>query len=397
MRGGFNQGKARTLRTSWQAVALLLALLWLAACAPSAGRLDAAPGGVHASPPSAVPGAGPVAALRFIGSVELPTGHRFDGVEVGGLSGIDYDADRDLFYVISDDRARHGPARFYTLRLALQDGGLAAGDLTLQSMVAMRDCDGVPFAALAVDPEAIRYRADVDTLLWADEAGAMAVREMTRDGRCRRRLELPGYYAPRQGGGPRRNLGLESLALAPDGVALYTAVENALQQDGPAATPGTASAVRLLRLDATTGAATAEYVYRVDPVPFERLLPVGPLTNGLVELLALGDGRLLAVERAFAAGIGNAIRIYRVDTATASDVLGLAALRGRDGLRPVAKQLLLDLGDLGIRLDNIEGVSLGPRLANGHRTLVLVSDNNFRQGQVTQFLAFEVVPSGLAD
>ena len=34
----------------------------------------------------------------------------------------------------------------------------------------------------------------------------------------------------------------------------------------------------------------------------------------------------------------------------------------------------------------------GPRLPNGHATLVFASDDNFGKGQVTQFLLFEVLP-----
>jgi hypothetical protein len=47
------------------------------------------------------------------------------------------------------------------------------------------------------------------------------------------------------------------------------------------------------------------------------------------------------------------------------------------------KRLLLDLDDLGIPLDNVEGMTFGPR-----RSLVLVSDNNFAATQFTQFLVF---------
>ena len=43
-------------------------------------------------------------------------------------------------------------------------------------------------------------------------------------------------------------------------------------------------------------------------------------------------------------------------------------------------------------MDNIEGASFGPNLPDGNRSLVLVSDNNFTPVQVTQFLAFEVLP-----
>ena len=52
------------------------------------------------------------------------------------------------------------------------------------------------------------------------------------------------------------------------------------------------------------------------------------------------------------------------------------------------KTLLLDLRTLGIPLDNIEGMTLGPQLPDGRRSLVLVSDNNFAASQFTQFLLF---------
>ncbi len=57
----------------------------------------------------------------------------------------------------------------------------------------------------------------------------------------------------------------------------------------------------------------------------------------------------------------------------------------------VSKKLLYNLDDLGIPLDNIEGISWGPTLEDGSRALILVSDNNFTPGtQFTQFLAFRI-------
>jgi hypothetical protein len=54
------------------------------------------------------------------------------------------------------------------------------------------------------------------------------------------------------------------------------------------------------------------------------------------------------------------------------------------------KKLLLDLDTLGIPLDNIEGLTFGPRLRDGRQSVVLVSDNNFAATQFTQFLLFAV-------
>ena len=57
-------------------------------------------------------------------------------------------------------------------------------------------------------------------------------------------------------------------------------------------------------------------------------------------------------------------------------------------VRPVQKTLLLDLRTLGLPLDNVEGMTIGPDLPDGRRSLLLVSDNNFAATQFTQFLLF---------
>ena len=55
------------------------------------------------------------------------------------------------------------------------------------------------------------------------------------------------------------------------------------------------------------------------------------------------------------------------------------------------KHLIFDFASLKLpHLDNIEGMTWGPTLANGKRTLVFVSDDNFSPMQTTQFLAFEL-------
>ena len=73
----------------------------------------------------------------------------------------------------------------------------------------------------------------------------------------------------------------------------------------------------------------------------------------------------------------------------ADDVNGVDSLAGMlGGVRPVQKTLLLDLRTLGLPLDNVEGMTIGPTLPDGRRSLVLVSDNNFAPSQFTQFLLF---------
>jgi hypothetical protein len=87
----------------------------------------------------------------------------------------------------------------------------------------------------------------------------------------------------------------------------------------------------------------------------------------------------------------NHVRIYAMETQGATDIEAMPALAGATYV-PVRKRLLLDLEKIGLaKIDNIEGISWGPRLENGHRSLIMISDDNFNAQQVTQILAFEVL------
>jgi hypothetical protein len=100
------------------------------------------------------------------------------------------------------------------------------------------------------------------------------------------------------------------------------------------------------------------------------------------------------MERSFsvgASGTGNKIRLYDVSLRHADNVNGFDSLATLlSGLRPAKKTLVLDLDELGIPLDNVEGMAFGPKLSHGRRSLILVSDNNFAPAQFTQFLLFSV-------
>jgi hypothetical protein len=60
-------------------------------------------------------------------------------------------------------------------------------------------------------------------------------------------------------------------------------------------------------------------------------------------------------------------------------------------LELASKKLILNMDDLGIFIDNIEGLTFGPKLVNGNPSLIFVSDNNFSDKQKTQVLVFELV------
>lgn len=109
--------------------------------------------------------------------------------------------------------------------------------------------------------------------------------------------------------------------------------------------------------------------------------------------MALDRDRFLVLERASIYTDNNwKARIYLVDLHGATDVLGRDSLTDPSArpVQPVRKTLVTDPSDVpGLtRVDNVEGITLGPRLPDGRRTVVLVSDDNFATRQATQFIAF---------
>lgn len=360
--------------------------------------------------------------LSYIGQQIVPSGTSFQGTTVGGLSGIDFDASTGSYHAISDDRSGLSAARFYNLSLDIgqfvRSATPGSAGVAFNSVTTLQTPTGTAFAPNTVDPEGIRYNAATQTLVWSNEGQRTAaglqsptVREMRLDGSHVREFGVPAAYQPSGSvagtlagdRGINNNLAFESLTYSLDGRTLYTATENALVQDGPTASVNNGSRSRILSFDVATGQAGAEYAYDVSPVAIAPN-PAGQFaTNGLTDLLAIGDRQFIGIERSFATGAqtpgtpvtGNTIRLYLIDARNATDISGRESIAGDDSIVAASKELLIDLSDLrnddgsALALDNIEGLTLGP-VVDGKQTLVLVSDNNFSGTQFTQFVALQI-------
>jgi hypothetical protein len=345
-----------------------------------------------------------IGSLRFINTITVANDQMIDGTLVGGLSGIDYDSAADLWYLISDDKSENNPARFYTARLTFTGGGLAS--VAIEHAVTLLQVDGQPYpgpktGGAVPDPESMRRDPETGNLWWTSEGDRKRglspfLRVAAPDGKQVSDVPTPGIFTMNKDReiGPRHNLGFEGLSFAPDGKSVWLAMESALYQDGPIATPSAGAVARLTRLD-REGKALSQFAYPVDPI---QAVPTGKNgDNGISEILALDDSHALVLERSGVEGADGVwtmyIRLYAIDVTGATDIAAMPSLAGA-AYTPVTKRLIIDLAktpDLG-HIDNIEGMSWGPALPDGKRSLVLVSDNNFNPAQVTQFLAFEVEP-----
>ena len=365
---------------------LLLALvLALAAFATVATRGSASDG---SKPPG----------LQFLGQAIVPTGFTFAGTTVGGLSSITFDAARGVFYTLSDDQSQFSPARFYTLRIDVSDGHLDSGDVGFAGVTVLKAPDGLPYAPFSLDPEGLTLTKDGQLVVTSEGIANRLIPPWVRlydlSGTFAGELPLPAAFVPNAAGtvGVRQNLAFEAAAVAPNGRFLYVGMEGALAQDGPPATLAAGSPARILRYNLQTGRLDRQVVYETDSIAEPPVPATNFAVNGLVELLPFNNEFMLSMERSFsvgAPGTGNTIKLYSLALPGADDVDGLFSLAGQLGsIRTARKTLVLDLRTLGIPLDNVEGMTIGPTLPDGRRSLVLVSDNNFAAGQFTQFLLF---------
>ena len=340
---------------------------------------------------------------EFLGIATFPTGTIFADTEVGGLSSITYDYKKGVYYALSDDRSQTNPSRFYTLAIDLDDGSLDSGDVTFLNVTFLTDKNGDTFAPSAIDPEGIelgrRNQLLISTEGDADASPPIApfVGRFTLLGRQKYLLPLPKKFIPNGGEtfGVRDNLAFESLTATPFRRTLYTATENALAQDGPPSTLTDSSPSRVLEYKKFRWPGR-EFVYMVDPIP-QAPIPAGSFAdNGLVELQALDNrGTFLAMERSFAVGVGNTVRLFEVTAHGATDVSDYDDLtpHGKAPIPfvPMKKRLAFDVElDLGVSPDNLEGMIFGPPLPDGRLPLILVSDNNFNPNQITQFIAVAI-------
>ena len=337
-----------------------------------------------------------VTQIDFIGRAIFPTGSPFQGTEIGGLSGITYDADKQVYYAISDDRSSKAPARFYSLNIDLQSGKLEKEQVAFTGVTNLLDENGKSFPELSLDPEGIAFTGNsvfVSSEGDVDRQISPFIKEFSLDGKLLKTLPIPDLFLPDNKGtkGIRNNLAFESLTLTPDRQYLFTATENALVQDGAVPSLQSGSPCRILRYDALSGNPERSFVYITEPLP-AGANPVGKLTSsGLVDLLAIDENRLLSLERGFSLETGTTIRIFEISLEKVDRIEGIESLKSRLGeISPAQKRLLLDLETLKVPLDNIEGLTFGPVLSDGNRVLILVSDNNFSPLQETQILGFKI-------
>lgn len=342
--------------------------------------------------------------LQFLNEYQLPTSTIFQDVQFGGLSGIVRDTQNDLYYAITDARntKAEGQSRFYTLNISTSNKGIEKVDIV--KMTEFVDESGISFKEQEVDGEGIALAPDGKSLLWVSELGS-PLRKSGFDGKTITDFaqKIPAYYnaggdLKKSSHGLRSGLSFEGISVTPSGKYLYVAAESALKQDGEISSTTRSTPVRILKYNLNkngdVGQLIGEFVYNVDPIP--KVSRFGVSDNGLSEVLAVSDDKLLIIERAgrnASEGFNDfdfTIKSYIADLSLATNIVGVDSLESIDNkktFQPVTKKLLIDFDDYTTAPDCIEGVTFGP-LVDGKKSLIFVSDNNFQPYQTNNFFMF---------
>ena len=268
----------------------------------------------------------------------------------------------------------------------------------------------------------------------SDEYGP-SVYEFAADGTFVRAFKTPDNLIPREPGGDTNyvdgrpvittgrqdNRGFEGLTLTPDGTRLLAVLQDPLVDEGASNDGRRSGNVRIVAFDVTTGEAVAQYVYQLeDLASLNARVPGAPFsaTNqgrsiGVSAIHALSNHEFLVLERDNR-GLGiddpagaNPVaskRLYRIDIDGATDVSGVS-LAGSNalpaGVVPVSKDptpyldIAAALAGAGLTLpEKIEGITIGPQLANGGHLLLIGTDNDFSVTQTGAGDQFDVCFGG---
>ena len=344
--------------------------------------------------------------LNFINSIEIPYNQDFKNTKIGGLSGIDYDKKNDLYYIICDERSQENLSRFYTAKINIKNDTLQAIDFqqthTLKNEIGNTFGSWLTTPETSADPEDIRYNPKTNTLIWSSEGARVLTNDKTvlqnpsinfidLKGNFKSQLKLPSNLVmQKENRGPRNNGTLEGITFDKKFKTIYTSLEEPLFEDGDQASISKSGLIRLYLFDAKTKENRAQYGYQLEKIAHEPR-PKGAFgVNGVAAIQYYSKDQLLVLERSYSTGTqACTIKVFLCDFKKATNVKDYASLLNQK-IELASKKLILNMDDLGIFTDNIEGLTFGPKLSNGNRSLLFVSDNNFSAIQKTQVLLFEV-------
>ncbi|MBD1923358.1 esterase-like activity of phytase family protein [Microcoleus sp. FACHB-831] len=286
---------------------------------------------------------------------------------------------------------------------------------------------------LSFDPEGFAVAPNGNFYI-SDEYGP-SINEFRADGSFLRALAIPKNLIPQDSAGNTNyvdgrptitsgrqdNRGFEGVTLSPDGKKLFGLLQDPLVNEGSNNDGRRSRNLRLVEFDTATGTSVAQYIYQLESLAeINNRIPgtADDFTNtqqgrsiGISAITALNNNEFLVLERDNR-GVGGedptgsnpvaSKRIYKIGLTNATDVSGISLVGTNSlpsGVTAVSKSLFLDIADAlrgagQIIPEKLEGLAIGPQLADGSYALLVGTDNDFSVTQTGSGTQFDVCSDG---
>ncbi len=333
--------------------------------------------------------------LNFLDEYVLVDSTTFENTIIGGLSGVDYV--NNQYYFVVDDAQN---PRVLLANIAIFDNKIKSIDF--KSIIFLNDSTTNFYIENTLDLESIFFDEKTNEINLVSEGSIRknklpSVFKIDKKGAFIESFPLPKNLSNLKT--IQHNAAFEGSSKSIDNKGFWTVFEAPLKSDGVAPTfTKTSSPIRITYFDKESKKATKQFAYQLEHITKPSKGNIN--LNGATAILEYKENHFFVIERTYQNGYGsygNIIRIFdAIVDEKSTNILEIDTLESVKFI-PLKKRLVFNFEDVkksltsGI-IDNIEGITLGPKLSNGNQSLVLVADDNFQSfgKQLNQFILLEI-------
>ena len=334
--------------------------------------------------------------LFFLDEYVVKDSLLFQNSVLGGFSGIALSS-KDNYYLIVDDAKK---PRFLESSIVIQDDKIQS--VIFKNVTFLKDSvssfyqeNHLDLESVFIDIENQEINLVSEGFINENKKPLIFITDLK--GNYKYQYPLPAQFLDLQN--IKHNAVFEASSKSTDKKGFWIAMEGVLKPDGEEPTfAKTASPIRITFFDKKNKEATKQFAYQLEHITKPAKGNIN--LNGVTAILEYKENHFFVIERTYQSGYGaygNIVRIFEafIDKKT-TNILENDALKKVNYI-PLKKRLLFNFEAVKNQLtdgiiDNIEGITFGPKLANGNQSLILVSDDNFQiyGKQLNQFILLEI-------
>jgi hypothetical protein len=333
--------------------------------------------------------------LVFLDEYVLADSIQFKNTIIGGFSGIDF-ANNQYYFVVDD---AENP-RILSANITISDNKIEV--VKFNHVLFLADTTTNFYQQNTLDLESVFVDEATNEFYLVSEGSIHTNKLPTifksdKNGRFLENFKLPKNLSNIKN--IKHNGAFEASSKSFDNKGFWVAMEAPLNIDGEEPTfTKTSSQIRITYFDKKSKKTTKQFAYQLENITKPAKGNIN--LNGVTAMLEYQKNHFLIVERTYQNGYGSYGNIVRIFEATidesATNILEIDALKTVEFI-PLKKRLLFNFEDIKNQLtdkiiDNIEGITFGPELQNGNKSLVLIADDNFQVygKQLNQFILLEL-------